>query len=112
METKTVYLKDFAVNLGPRYKVVNNLHTQHSGELYREEHLIPMLKDTSVKKIILDINGTRGSASFWEEAFGGAVRKGFTPDVINTKIQIESNDKELLGDIQRYMKDAESFRKK
>lgn len=105
MNKITKYLKDFAQNLGPRYKKINGMETNYSGEEYREEHLKPMLEDKD-NKYILDINETQGSSSFWEEAFGGAVRAGYKPEFINDQIEIRSNDKELLKDIQGYMKRA------
>lgn len=96
------YLKDFAQNLGPRYREINGMKTDFSGEEYREDYLIPMLKDKN-NKYILDIDNTQGSSSFWEEAFGGAVRAGYSPAFINDHIEIISTDKELLKDIQKYM---------
>lgn len=99
------YLKDFAQNLGPRYREINKMKTDFSGEEYREDYLIPMLKDKD-NKYILNIDETQGSSSFWEEAFGGAVRAGYTPAFINEHIKIESKDTELLKDIQKYMDKA------
>ena len=106
MNEKYVKLEDFTKNLGPRYKEMNGMKTKHSGEEYRDDYLIPMLKDQKVDKFILDINNTQGSTSFWEEAFGGAVRAGFTRDKINSKIELISDDNELINDIQIFMKNA------
>lgn len=105
MNKITKYLKDFARNLGPRYRKINGMETNYSGEEYREEHLKPMLEDKE-HEYILNIDDTQGSSSFWEEAFGGIVRAGYSPEFINDKIEIISNDKELLKDIQGYMKRA------
>lgn len=100
-----VYLKNFSENLGPRYREMNGMKTEYSGEEYREDYLIKMLKDKE-NKYILNIDGTQGSSSFWEEAFGGAVRAGYSSKFINEHILLESNDTELLKDIQHYMLQA------
>lgn len=99
------YLKDFSKNLGPRYRVMNNMNTEYSGQEYREDYLIKMLQDTE-NNYILNIDDTQGTSSFWEEAFGGAVREGYSIEHINNKIHIESVDTELLSDIQNFMKRA------
>ncbi len=65
-----------------------------SGERFREEFLIPALKDADKKHpVIININGTEGyGSSFLEEAFAGLIRKGYTKEDIAEKLQIEAND--------------------
>lgn len=85
---------------GPRFKSLGD----NSGELFREEHLIPWLKALQGKGII-DFEGTIiYMPSFLEEAFGGAVRKGFYKELKNVKfINIE---KEYEEDLYKYIEKA------
>lgn len=99
------YLKEFSKNLGPRYRIMNGMNTEFSGQEYREDHLKKMLEDNE-NNYILNIDDTQGTSSFWEEAFGGAVRDGYSIEYINKKIHIESIDTELLSDIQKFMQRA------
>jgi len=49
----------------------------YSGERFREEVLLPALREAS-GPIEVDLNGVLGfGSSFLEEAFGGLVRKGY-----------------------------------
>ena len=67
--------KEFSPMAIGRYKTHNPL----SGEVFREEHLTPMLRRAVQARDFLevDLEGMKGlSASFLEEAFGGLVRSG------------------------------------
>ena len=63
----------------------------YSGERFREEFLVPALKEGS---LTVDIDGTEGyGSSFLEEAFGGLVRKKhFTELELKKNLHIRSND--------------------
>jgi hypothetical protein len=73
-----------------------------NGQLFREKILIPALKESKVLTIELD--GTRGyGSSFLEEAFGGAVREGFSPDEVKSAFQLVSEDQSLVDEIHGYI---------
>jgi len=76
-----------------------------TGEHFRENILIPTLKDHS--HITIELDGTRGyGSSFLEEAFGGLARKGMSLDTIRNKISIVSGDKSLVREIWQYVEEA------
>lgn len=94
--------KDFSVYPGGRTPEDGPF----SGEIFREEHLIPYL--TTKEKINIDLDGTRGyGSSFLEEAFGGLVRKGFSSDEIFNSITFQTSSKSLEEEIKRYIFDAD-----
>ncbi len=60
------------------------------GEAFRDDFLLPKLKDSDQILILLD--GTSGyGSSFLEEAFGGLVRKGFKESELRRKLRFESS---------------------
>ncbi|HCS62833.1 MAG TPA: hypothetical protein DIW64_01400 [Cellvibrio sp.] len=62
-----------------------------SGEEFRDDFLIPALKDHDKVTVVFD--GVFGTASsFLEEAFGGLRRKGFTEFQLTHKLEIISKD--------------------
>jgi hypothetical protein len=66
----------------------------HSGEVFREDVLIPALKAN--ERVVIDIDGVEGlPSSFWEEALGGLVRRGSKADEIREKLDIECRDSDL-----------------
>jgi len=70
---KTInFRRDFSPYPGPCYRQDG----WFSAEEFRDDHLIPALKEGRVS---LELDGTRWTypPSFLEEVFGGAVRKGF-----------------------------------
>ena len=88
---------------GPRFARLG----LNSGEEFRENHLIPWLDQLSSNdEGIVDFEDTKTfSPSFLEEAFGGAVRKGYGAKVGKLKfINIEPNDWEQ--DIHLYIANA------
>ena len=92
--------KDFAANIGGRYPQ----HGPFSGEKFREDMLIPALQRAERVNISLDsISGY--SPSFFEEAFGGVVRK-LGPTVIPRLGFITTTRQYLLPKIARWMSDA------
>lgn len=73
-----------------------------SGQLFRDNFLIPALKEGRLLTIELD--GTRGyGSSFLEEAFGGAVRIGYTPQIVKDTFKLVSEDKSLVEEIRDYI---------
>jgi len=76
-----------------------------NGELFREEFLEPPISRD--EKLIIDLDGTRGyGSSFLEEAFGGLVRLGYSPDKLKALIQFHSADESLIEEIWEYIDDA------
>lgn len=75
-----------------------------SGESFRDKILIPALKKDNAT-IEIDLDGARGyGSSFLEEAFGGTVRKGFSPESLLSRIQfISTRDPSLIEEIKRYI---------
>ncbi len=78
----------------------------HSGERFREEFLLPVLRSGQHAKIRFD--GARGyGSSFLEEAFGGLVRiEGFKPAIILETFEFESSDESIIEEIKEYITDA------
>jgi hypothetical protein len=88
---------------GPRFARLG----LNSGEEFREKYLIPWLdRLSSNDEGIVDFEDTKTfSPSFLEEAFGGAVRRGYGPKVERLKfINIEPND--WKDDISLYIDNA------
>ena len=79
----------------------------HSGERFRKDFLLPVLKSGQHAKIKFD--GARGyGSSFLEEAFGGLVREeGFEPAKILDAFELESSDESIVEEIKEYITDAE-----
>lgn len=64
----TIKIRDFAYSLGGK-KIEDG---PNSGERFRNDVLIPAIKEYGEENIIIDLNGTGGYASNWlEEAFVG-----------------------------------------
>lgn len=73
-----------------------------SGQLFRDKFLIPALKE--FRKLTIELDGTRGyGSSFLEEAFGGAVRAGFSPDTVKQTFTLISEDQSLIEEIHEYI---------
>jgi len=81
-----------------------------SGERFRDEVLVPRLKEG--KKVDLYLDGTLGyGSSFLEEAFGGLVRvHGLDSEVID-RLAIYSSDASLAVEIKKYIDDAVRLKK-
>lgn len=75
--------KDFSRFPGGRFRTDG----PHSGEAFREQFLVPALRESDNVTVVLD--GVAGlPASFLEEAFGGLVRTGFRPGELSRKLHI------------------------
>lgn len=106
-QIKIVIAKDFSSKPGPRYTKEGD----HSGEKFREEILLPKLKEAQSTgcTLLIDLDGTAGyGTSFLEEAFGGLIRKnGLSFGEINSILEIKSEEEEYLkGDIKEYIVEA------
>lgn len=79
-----------------------------SGELFRDDYLIPALKEFSTVEIQLD--GTRGyGSSFLEESFGGLIRIGYNKEELLHKINFTSSDQSLIDEILEYIEKAKTL---
>ena len=96
-----IYLaKQFSRHPAGRYKSDG----PYSGELFREQHLIPAIRER--KKIVIHLDGARGyGSSFLEEAFGGLVRL-YSKEIVDSFVMIDSRDSNLLSRIKLYMENA------
>ncbi len=87
--TSIVIARDFSATPYGRYREDGI----ESGEVFREDILMPALK---MGRVELDIDGLDGlPSSFWEEALGGMVRKGLSLDTIEKNLTILCTDPEL-----------------
>jgi hypothetical protein len=73
-----------------------------SGAAFRDRFLLPALQ--SGQSVIVELDGVRGyGSSFLEEAFGGLVRSGFTPEQVKQLLILESDDASLIEEIAEYI---------
>ncbi len=75
----------------------------YSGEAFRNDHLLPALKDAH--KVIVELDGARGyGSSFLEEAFGGAVRtKLIAPEKFAALEIISKSDPALEAVVKQFI---------
>ena len=93
--------KDFSRYPAGRFKSDGD----YSGEHFREDLLIPALE--SENEIIIELDGTLGySSAFFEEVFGGLVRKGYTSKQLNEKIKYVSENELTIFSINKYIQQA------
>ena len=78
---------------------------RYSGEAFREDHLVPALREGTVT---VAMDGTKGyGSSFLEEAFGGLVRcRGFEPGQLRERLVIKTEDSLLSTEIWIYIEEA------
>lgn len=100
---KTIFVKDFSEFPGPRSPSIG----PNSGEEFREEILIPAIKQNGVQELSVNLDGTYGyGSSFLEEAFGGLVRKKVIDrDQASLLIAnlVSDEDPSLIEEIKSYM---------
>lgn len=97
---QTIYVKDFSQYPGPRYIKDGKA----SGEEFRDSILIPAIKRDP--DIILNLDDTEGyGSSFLEETFGGAIRKGISPEVVLNLVKnlISKDDHDIIDEIKSYV---------
>jgi hypothetical protein len=81
---------------------------EHSGEDFRENHLLPKYNEAKSKKqkLIVNLDGGYGyPTSFLEEAFGGLARELCDKEILNIKI-ISDEEPELIERIKKYITDG------
>lgn len=94
---KTIDVVEFTQFPAGRYRTDG----PKSGEAFREDLLLPALRQGPVR-ILLD--GTMGyGASFLEETFGGLVRAGFTAKALEENMTLEASDPSLIEEAWRYV---------
>lgn len=78
-----------------------------SGEQFRDDVVKPLLKNTAIEKIIIELDDALGyGSSFLEEAFGGLVRDGFSSSQLTEHIEFVSDDLSLIDEIKDYIAQA------
>lgn len=100
----TLRIADFSCVPAGRYRTDG----PQSGEVFREERLIPALKSGAHLNVILD--GTEGyGSSFLEEAFAGALRRlGLSADQFRAQVDLTSDeDPSLVIEINGYLDDED-----
>lgn len=76
-----------------------------SGQRFREEFLEKPLH--AGENVIVDINGTKGLApSFLEEAFGGLIPTGLSPEKLKSLLTIVGDDQARIEEIWFYIESA------
>ncbi|MBC8269432.1 MAG: STAS-like domain-containing protein [Rhodospirillaceae bacterium] len=102
MKTVIDVAKDFSPYPAGRY--VDD--GPYSGEAFREQNLVPALREG--EKVIIQLDGSEGyGSSFLEEAFGGLVRGGyFSAQELNELLSIVSDDIALIDEIRAYINSA------
>ncbi|MGR5112744.1 STAS-like domain-containing protein [Vibrio jasicida] len=99
-----LYVKEFTKFPGARYRSLG----PSSGEEYRDDILLPAIAEYG-EDLVVDLDGVFGyGSSFLEEIFGGCVRKGISPEVMNKIVSnlVSNDDEELISEISEYVNDA------
>lgn len=74
-----------------------------SGEAFRNQYLLPVLRSGEAI-VTIELDGVRGyGSSFLEEAFGGLVREGYTPEQVKSAFKLISEDLSLIDEINEYV---------
>lgn len=83
-----------------------------SGQVFREDILMPALERYGKVKLIFD--GLEGlPSSFWEEVMGGLVRQGMPLETLRSSLALETSDPALRTYVRlgwRYAQEEESKR--
>ena len=57
--------------------------------------------------VTIELDGVRGfGSSFLEEAFGGLVRKGYSPESVLSTFTLRSSDPSLVAEIEDYVQNG------
>ncbi len=87
MTEKSIKTEDFTKFPGGRVRSDG----PYSGEVFREEYLIPALKEND--KVYVKIDGVMGyGSSFLEECYGGLVRAGLSVSELKNKLVLTFDD--------------------
>lgn len=104
MKVKKINIaKDYTKFPGPRYEELGPF----SGEVFREQILLPALKEYEILEINLD--GTAGyGSSFLDEAFAGIVRETnyASEELLKALRFVSEEEPELIDEILTYIKEA------
>lgn len=80
-----------------------------SGEVFREDVLIPALRKHD--RVLIEVDGVEGlPSSFWEETMGGLVRRGWEADEVRRKLDVHTSDPDLQVYVRlgwKYLSEAE-----
>lgn len=77
----------------------------HSGEWFREEVILPALKE--YQTVVINLDGTLGfSATFLKEAFGGLIAPGRKASDLHKHLQISSELDSYKERVWRYIDEA------
>ncbi|WP_209980309.1 MULTISPECIES: STAS-like domain-containing protein [Pseudomonas] len=95
--------KDFSEYPAGRYRVDG----KNSGEVFRDDLLVPTLEKNDIVEINFDGSMGYGS-SFLEEAFGGLVRlKKFSKQVLHQKLRLSyKEDPFIIEEVWHYIDEA------
>ena len=83
-------------------------YSETSGEAFREDLLLPALKEPD-QIIHVELDGTEGyGSSFLDEAFANLIRtNGFTKDEVLKRVHfISKKDPSLIDEIKTYINEA------
>jgi hypothetical protein len=104
-KVKTIKVfKDFYDELIGRFPT----DSDYNGERFRNEYLVPALRDFD--KVIVDFDGVEGyGSSFLDEAFGGLIHACnlSKADVLSRLSLVSDEDKSLIEEILDYINKAE-----
>ena len=91
MSTATIGLADFSKFPAARFRKDGPA----SGEAFRDDHLLPALRQNA--RVIIVFDGIAGCGSgFLEEAFGGLVRvRGYSAEFLSASLALHTSDRDL-----------------
>lgn len=101
MKTLSV-ARQFSMYPGARFKRIS----EYSGEEFRDNHLIPALKQDG--KVTVDLDGVVGyGSSFLEEVFGGLVRAmhWISRSDVDSHLELKSAQSSWLTEANQYIDD-------
>ncbi|WP_429237025.1 STAS-like domain-containing protein [Aeromonas salmonicida] len=99
----TIFVKDFSVFPGPRTKELG----ENSGEAFRDDILIPAIREH--KQVRVNLDGVFGyGSSFLEEVFGGLVRAGVSTESVQfiRDNLVSQDDPSIIVEIREYIANA------
>ncbi|MFA5926950.1 MAG: DUF4325 domain-containing protein [Patescibacteria group bacterium] len=100
---KNVFIKDFTISPGGRFKQKSDF----SGEEFREKFLEPLFQTKSNEIINVYLDGLAGyPTSFFEEAFGGLVRVIKDKNAVQNRINLITTNSILKREIESYIENA------
>ena len=93
--------RDFTPTPAGRYRTDGD----YSGERFRDDLLLPNLKENH--HVTVELDGTKGyGSSFLEESFGGLVRAGVNKQTLKKNLSLKSSDSSLILEIEEYIDTA------